>query len=43
VRVKPKTTGIASIMHNPWDAVRSTLFEWQTDPFIWVASGQTYL
>jgi len=41
VRVKPKTIGTAAAMHNPY-ATRSTPFEWQTDPFIWIASGQAY-
>jgi len=42
VRVKLKTIGIVAITHNRY-ATRSTQFEWQTDPFIWIASGQAYL
>jgi len=35
VRVQPKTVVIVAVivMHNHW-AMRSTQFEWQTDPFI---------
>jgi len=42
VRVKPKTIGIVAVMHN-LEATRSTQFKWQTDAFIWIASGQVYL
>jgi len=42
MRVEPKTIGIAALTHTPL-AMRSTPFEWQTDPFIWIVSGQAYL
>jgi len=42
VRFEPKTIGIVAITHNR-DIMRCTQFEWQTDPFIWIASGQAYL
>jgi len=38
VRVELKTIGIAMMTHNCY-TTRPTLFEWQTDPFIWIASG----
>jgi len=41
VRVKPKTKGIAALMHNP-QATRCMPSEWQTDSFIWITSGQVY-
>jgi len=43
VRVEPKTIGIVAVTHNPSEATRPWPFEWQTDPFIWIASGQAYL
>jgi len=42
VRVEPKPIGIAAITNNPY-ATRSTQFEWQTDPFICIASEEAYL
>jgi len=39
VRVAPTTIGVVAVTHNAY-ATRSTQFEWQTDPFIWIASGQ---
>jgi len=41
VRVEPKTITIVAVMRNCY-TTRSTHFEWQTDPFIWIASGQAY-
>jgi len=41
VRVKLKTIVISAETHNRW-TTRPTPFEWQTDPFIWIASGQAY-
>ena len=41
VRVEPKTIGIAGVMHNHY-TTKPTPFEWHTDPFIWIASGQAY-
>jgi len=41
LRVETKTFGVAAVTHNCY-TTRSTLFEWQTDPFIWIASGQAY-
>jgi len=41
VRVELKTIGIVAVTRNCY-ATRSMQFEWQTDPFIWIASGQTY-
>jgi len=32
---------LASVTHNCY-AMWSTQFEWQTAPFIWIASWQTY-
>jgi len=35
-----KPLGIAAVAHNPrLQVTRFTLFEWQTDPFTWIASG----
>jgi len=42
VRFEPKIIGIAAVTHNCY-TTRPTLFEWQTDPFIWIESGQAYL
>jgi len=41
VRVELKTIGIAAIMHNCYTR-RPILFEWQTEPFTWIASGKAY-
>ena len=39
MRVEPKTTGITAVMPSQY-TMRSTPFEWQTDPFIWIALSQ---
>jgi len=41
VRFKTKTIGIVAATYNRY-TMRSTKFEWQTDTFIWIASGQAY-
>ena len=41
VRFEPKTIGIVAITHNH-STMLSTQFEWQTDPFIEIVSGQAY-
>jgi len=41
VRVELKTIGIAALTHNR-HTTRPMPFEWQTDPFIGIASGQAY-
>jgi len=40
VRVELKTISAVTYNHN---TMRPTPFEWQTDPFVWIASGQAYL
>jgi len=41
VRVEQKTIGKAAETHNRY-ATSSTPVAWQTDHFIWIASGQAY-
>jgi len=41
VRSEPKTIAVQGIAHNHY-VMWTTQFEWQTDPFIWIASGQAY-
>jgi len=41
VRVENQSTGIAAVTPNHY-TTRPTPYEWQTDRFIWIASGQAY-
>jgi len=44
VRFEPKTIGVEGIVHKyiTLTLIWSTQFKWQTDPYIWIASGQAY-
>ena len=41
VRLEPKTLAVEGVVPNYY-TMRSTQFDWQTDPFIWIASRQAY-
>jgi len=41
VRFEHKTLAVEGVASNHY-TLRSTQFDWQTDPFIWIASGQAY-
>jgi len=41
MRIESTTIGVVAATHNPYKT-RFTQFEWQIDPFIWIASGQAY-
>jgi len=41
VKVEPRSIGIAAVTHNCY-TMRPMPLEWQSAPFIWIASGQAY-